>query len=531
MARKTANSPELGRQPRAGDVCSSVRARIVPILLSVCCLLAGSDRDTAAEGRDIDALVAEYVSLLDRHDDRSYREQSRVLTEIADIRTGRSQMKLRELLKQHAKVDRIRATHLMRAVLRYGTSRDIDDIIRRIERRRDDLLRETLSSMLAELRRPSAQKYLRDDVLRRAAPPIRVQVVRAIGLIGGEDAVFVLLPLLREQPLEVLVEALGALGVLKDERALRMVALFVKHHDARIRDAAARALGMIGNADALPTLTKALDDEDPRVVESAATAIGLIGEPQSIQLLIDKLKTVVDDNLRLADAFGNALHRITGKPLGTDAEHWQQWWNTAKDKPFTKLSDEGPNATVAGVRYYDIPVRSSRVLFVLDISRSMGWNQRLDSAQRELNKAVGKLPARTKFNILVYSDEVGAFRPRLSEAKPGTVKRAGTYISRQRPLNGTNTYDALRLAFEDEDVDTIYFLSDGHPSVGPIVDTELILAAVRSWNRYRRVRVHCIALMRGEPPRAYAGRENPEQATHFMQELSKQNDGVFVNIR
>jgi len=530
MGRKTTNSPKAGRQVGLPDVLTPVRARIVPILLSVCCLLAGAQDSACAKG-DLDLLVAEYESLLDRHDDRSYREQSRVLTEIADLRTGSSQMRLRKMLERHAKVDRVRTTHLMRAVLRYGTAKDIDDIIRDVERRRDDLLRETLSSMLAETRRPSAQKHLRKDVLKRAAPPIRVQVVRAIGLIGGEEAVFVLLPLLREQPLEVLVETLGALGVLKDVRALRMVALFTKHHDARIRDAAARALGMIGDSDALPVLRKALDDEDTRVLESAATAIGLIGDPESIQLLIDKLKAVVDENLRLADAFANALHRITGKPLGTDPEHWQQWWNVARDKPFTKLSEEGPNATVAGVRYYDIPVRSSRVTFVLDISRSMGWNQRLDSAQRELNKAIEKLPRRTKFNVLVFSDEVGAFKPRLTEAKPGTVKRAGTYISRQRPLNGTNTFDALRIAFDDDGVDTIYFLSDGHPSVGPIVDTELILASVRKWNRYRRVRIHCIALMRGEPPQAYAGRENVEQATHFMRELAKQNDGVFVNIR
>ncbi len=498
------------------------------MLLAVCCLWTGG---VCAESADLDALVAEYEATLGRHDDRAYREQSRILTEIADLRTGSAQMKLRALLAQHAKIDRMRTAHLMRAVLRWGTAKDVDDIIRDVERRRDDLLRETLATILAEVRRPSAQKHLREDVLHRAAPPIRVQVVRAIGLIGGKEAVFTLLPLLREQPLEVLVETLGALGVLQDDRALRMVALFVKHHDSRVRDAAARALGMIGNAEALPTLNKALEDEDPRVVESAATAIGLIGDPQSIQLLIDKLKLVVDDNLRLADAYANALHRISGKPLGTDAEHWQQWWDVAKDKPFTKLSEEGPNATVAGVRYYDIPVRSSRVVFVLDISRSMGWNQRLDSAQRELNKAIERLPRRTKFNILVYSDDVGAFRPRLAEAKPGTLKRANTYISRQRPLNGTNTYDALRVAFDDDEVDTIYFLSDGHPSVGPLVDTELILAAVRGWNRYRRVRIHTIALMRGEPPRAYAGRENPQQARDFMKALAEQNDGVFVNIR
>jgi len=57
------------------------------------------------------------------------------------------------------------------------------------------------------------------------------------------------------------------------------------------------------------------------------------------------------------------------------------------------------------------------------------------------------------------------------------------------------------------------------------VDPDLILLVVRQWNRFRRVRVHGVALVRGEPPAAFAGRENQARAADFMERLAAQNDG------
>ena len=52
----------------------------------------------------------------------------------------------------------------------------------------------------------------------------------------------------------------------------------------------------------------------------------------------------------------------------------------------------------------------------------------------------------------------------------------------------------MGLAFEDERVDTIYLLSDGAPSTGPIVQADELRDEVARWNSVRGVVIHCIAV-------------------------------------
>ena len=66
------------------------------------------------------------------------------------------------------------------------------------------------------------------------------------------------------------------------------------------------------------------------------------------------------------------------------------------------------------------------------------------------------------------------------------------------------------------EVDTIYFLSDGIPSVGALVDTDDILKAIREWNRFRRVTIHTLAI--------------GEFQKDFMGKLASQNGGKFADL-
>jgi predicted protein tyrosine phosphatase len=61
-------------------------------------------------------------------------------------------------------------------------------------------------------------------------------------------------------------------------------------------------------------------------------------------------------------------------------------------------------------------------------------------------------------------------------------------------VGSTNIFDALEKAFTDQDVDTIYLLTDGEPSAGRIKDVESILDEIRRWNRTRQIVIHCIAI-------------------------------------
>ena len=50
------------------------------------------------------------------------------------------------------------------------------------------------------------------------------------------------------------------------------------------------------------------------------------------------------------------------------------------------------------------------------------------------------------------------------------------------------------MAFEDMKVDTIYLLSDGYPSAGPITDIHQLADEVRLWNARRRIVIHAISI-------------------------------------
>lgn len=498
--------------------------------LAMALLLIGGGLLEAAD--DLPSLVREYESLMGLRDDQGYGAQQEVLERIADCRTPEARAALQTLLTQYGRADRRRAALLLAALVRRGSPRDIDKAITWVEREsRDPLLLELLHRVLAGAQEPAARAWLRTDALKKATPRVKAQIVRALAEQGDSVNVLPLLKLLREPVLLVRMETLEALGRLQATNAIAFIEAFLQDEDYQLRDAAARALGRIGDKRGVACLRKALEDPVPRVAESAAYALGRIGDAEPIPDLIRGLARHKKTDLRLADAFMRALQAISGKDIGDDAELWQSWWLTVKDKPFVKAKTKPGRKTVPGLRYYDLPIRSSRLIFVLDVSRSMSWNDRLTAAKEEIVKVLERLPPKTRFNVIMYSDHAWSWKPQLTAAKSGQVKSANGFVRSQRPVNGTNAYDALAAAFRDPDADTIFFLSDGHPSVGAVTDPDLILLQVRDWNRYRRVRIHAIALMRGEPPAAFRGMENAERATSFMRRLADENDGLFKEVR
>jgi hypothetical protein len=93
----------------------------------------------------------------------------------------------------------------------------------------------------------------------------------------------------------------------------------------------------------------------------------------------------------------------------------------------------------------------------------------------------------------------------------------------------TNTYGALKFALGVNDVrtadatytkieaDTVFFLSDGRPTVGEYVDPDDILREIKALNDLRRVVLHTIAI--------------GEFQKDFMERLAAQNGpGVFVDL-
>lgn len=476
---------------------------------------------------ELDRLSLLYEAAAQRVEPEAYEEQRDVLARIADVNTPAARRRLDELLLRHGPGSPMRAVQLLGAIARRGGPKEIDAVVRWIEERNDDLLLAMLPVILERALGDAAGRHMREVLVRRATPPVRAEVVRALGRRRDGEAFGMLLRQTREGPIEVRLAAIEALGALGDGRARQPIEWALQDADPRMRDMAAQALEALGGTESSAVLCRHLQDEDRRVVESVALALGRVGDREAIPGLLDALARFEQGDLRLADAVVGALRRLSGKHIAPDAELWRAWWVAVKDRPNFRDGDWEVSSSDPGPRYHDTPIRSSRVVFVLDVSRSMGWNRRLDSAKDELIRTLESLDPSVRFNLIAFEDRSFVWKPKMVEASRGNVASAARFIRSQTPGNGTNTHGALAKAFHEDDVDTVFLLSDGHPSVGMVVDGEMIRMAVQRWNRWRRVRLHAIALLRGEPPAAFAGRENPTRAGEFLSRLAEENHGEY----
>jgi hypothetical protein len=221
----------------------------------------------------------------------------------------------------------------------------------------------------------------------------------------------------------------------------------------------------------------------------------------SIPLLIGRYGK---EDGRLSAELDQALFAHTATRCFSRKE-WDAWWQKhqvgfALPHPDT-IKAGGTSGGGKTVAYHDIPVVSNRIAFLVDRSGSMNEKvgtdrkrTRLDEAKAQLVRVVEALPAEHRVNVVSYGSEVhplwDALRPLDATNRADLVAA----VRRFGMVGSTNIFDALEKAFVDQDVDTIYLLTDGEPSAGRIKDVEGILDEIRRWNRTRQIVIHCIAI-------------------------------------
>ncbi|MHC4779845.1 MAG: hypothetical protein ACYTFG_14820 [Planctomycetota bacterium] len=234
---------------------------------------------------------------------------------------------------------------------------------------------------------------------------------------------------------------------------------------------------------------------------------------------------------------------------------------------------KGPQATVS---FYGIKTASKRIIFILDISGSMrekakteggpskapptvtggGAHGNPDPAARfkpkddtkievakcELKRAICNLKEDAVFNIVFYNHEVEVYKKGVVKATKGNKEAAYRFVDGKQPAGNTNIHDSLKKGFDitmpekgGKDrrsagaqvtgrgakkavtrggVDTVFFLTDGKPTAGQIVEPRAILAAVRLWNGTRKIQLHTIGI--------------GDHDTDFLSKLASQNGGTYV---
>ncbi len=287
-------------------------------------------------------------------------------------------------------------------------------------------------------------------------------------------------------------------------------------------------LGAMGSKEAKDALSAAVDREGGVFLATALAsgsddrAVAYLAHPQwqvrvaaidalrksrgAVGPLIDGLSS---NDLRYRKEACAALREITKTELPTDPEAWRDWWKANREdfqigaySPSSKRVLPGPGRTTV---FYDIPVQSSRVCFVIDRSRSMREQGRFDDAKKELKRLLESLPDGSLVNILFFGGSTACFAksPRALEAQ--TRRQMTEYVDRMGLEHGTDLYAALEKALtmvgnpdsgrlHDDGVDTIVVLSDGQATVGRIVDDDLIARIIARRARYLKPVFHAVSL-------------------------------------
>ncbi|MEE2882507.1 MAG: VWA domain-containing protein [Planctomycetota bacterium] len=283
-----------------------------------------------------------------------------------------------------------------------------------------------------------------------------------------------------------------------------------------------------------PELLLRLHDREWIVVAEAVRALRDHPATESVNALIEKMPEVQG---RLREDIWDVLKALTGQPLSVDPSAWSIWWREARDDwdPSSVSSPEEeqrkslPTAVKDGL-YGEIV--SERVIFLLDVSGSMlasteVGGTRIEIARKQLQRVLeGGLDPKSRFSVVAFSEQVARFSPTLVKAKASILKKAIKFVGQLRAGGETNTYGALEHAFADREVDTVYLLSDGSPTVGEETSASLILHSTQIWNRYRGTRIHCIGFFAGDAPN-----QDEARAREFLRDLAHRNHGRYTEIR
>jgi hypothetical protein len=403
-----------------------------------------------------------------------------------------------------------------------------------------------------------------------------------------------------------IVARLRAVGCLRTSVHWPLVARFLISASPEIRRVAGETLGRLKSAAAVPSLSTALaaekveaprmaqadalrsllqgrPDADPRQLRSAVAAVcGALGRGswRAELALVQFLRYVrsADAVPPLLDAFERALARRTEQsatsgslvaaihealvdltgfyaPIDKPAA-WREWWAAAREtftlppsKAERDLAAESriPQGQRTVTSFFGIPVTGSRVVFVLDVSRSMSFpfgtgteqtrSTRMDEARRELLRVVSGLPPTARFNLVLFSEGYRTWKSDLVSATESNKIEFRAFVERIQPELGTNLFAGLDHALGIKsaqpgdryatNVDEVVVLSDGAPSVGKVVRTDEILRLVSETNRYARVTIHTVFI----GPKVPIGQDIAHGALspyELMEQLARSNGGKFA---
>lgn len=262
-------------------------------------------------------------------------------------------------------------------------------------------------------------------------------------------------------------------------------------------------------------------------------AVAQVPDRGAVEFLIE-MSGKFDGQLRFETA--QHLARLTGQNFGGHSDQWASWWKDQTES-FQIASARPATANALDSRaaaqipwpeplpeFFGVPVYAKRVVFVIDRSRSMASSvdgvTRLKEATDQLEKAVEKLDRYAFFNVFAYNSDVLPFMTQLVQAEESNRRASRNFALRLTPEKKTACYDALYAGLKaDANLEAMYFLSDGEPTTGRIVDMPTIVNSITAENAFQRTSIYTLGI---------DARGAHEE---FLKDLARRNFGQFVMVR
>ncbi|MDB2575695.1 HEAT repeat domain-containing protein [Planctomycetota bacterium] len=339
---------------------------------------------------------------------------------------------------------------------------------------------------------------------------LRYYALDSMATRGGTESLPAVTRLTKDK--DPAVRRLALLVVLRSTSNSKGAMGLSRSSDPVARQAAAIFLAESSGRDALGALHALLEDENSSVRAEAIRQIGRRREVASILPLIECLSR---EKGRLRGDVHFVLTMMTGLDLGFRVGSWRSFWRDRGEgfqmptleearKVAAELAANQSEEGMSAVSFYGLTVISDSFALVVDTSGSMTANvkdgkTRLDIAKEQINQAIKRIRAGSLFNIIPFSDNAFPMEEVLIEMDDSLREDSVLYVEGLRAAGGTNVYEGLAAAFEDEYVDTIYLLTDGDPSAGAITDPLALREEVERWNSVRGIRIHCISVGKASP--------------------------------
>jgi len=407
----------------------------------------------------------------------------------------------------------------------------------------------------------------------------RVGILRAIGDGKYDGALALAQSALTDKSWEVRRHALQVLAVSKEPGADAACAPLLDDPEPAVRGQALETLTALRSPLVVPKATQLLNDPLWQVRTSAVQALTKIRHVDAVAPLVARLQ-VEEGRLtpEIVEALSNLTGLEMVEALAW--KNWweankatfvlptEEAIKYLRTKRVAKTGAPGWDITKSGVGdYHGIQTPSRSVLFVIDVSGSMEAEvvekerfsdgnypsfQRIDIVKTELMRTIERLQPFVNFNVVSFATKVDPWkRGKLVPANVLNKSAAKDWVKGLIAIGGaskedmasvglvgmanldmgkTNTYGALMTAMGidptkgpttgDKDykteIDTIFFLSDGRPTVGEFVDPDDILREIKAANELRKIVIHTIAI--------------GEFQKDFMRRMAEENGGVFVDL-